>query len=105
MLLRLAGGSKAFGGGTAVRHLGLSGPKGELLSLTRPRVPLLDGGRSGLNPSEVREGLALIRRIRDSGVTVVIVEHLVQAVFAVCDRVAVMSAGEKIADGAPAAPG
>jgi len=69
----------------------------------RPLVLLLDEWLAGLNPSEVLEGLDLIRRIRDSGVTVVIVEHLVQAVFAVCDRVAVMSAGEKIADGAPAA--
>src|SRR3989304_5063917 len=68
----------------------------------RPLVLRLDEWLAGLNPSEVLEGLALIRRIRDSGVTVVIVEHLVQAVFAVCDRVAVMSAGEKIADGAPA---
>src|SRR3972149_5684923 len=63
----------------------------------RPLVLLLDEWLAGLNPSEVLEGLDLIRRIRDSGVTVVIVEHLVQAVFAVCDRVAVMSVGDLLA--------
>jgi branched-chain amino acid transport system ATP-binding protein len=69
----------------------------------RPRLILLDELLAGLNPSEVLDDLELIRRIRDMGVTIVIVEHLVQAVFALCDRVVVMNAGEKIADGAPAA--
>lgn len=69
----------------------------------RPRLLLLDELLAGLNPSEVLAGLDLIRRVRDGGVTVVMVEHLVQAVFALCDRVTVMSAGEKIADGPPAA--
>ena len=69
----------------------------------RPSLLLLDELLAGLNPSEVLAGLDLIRRIRDLGITVVMVEHLVQAVFAVSDRVVVMSAGEKIADGAPAA--
>lgn len=68
----------------------------------RPLLLLLDELLAGLNPSEVLAGLDLIRRIREMGITIVIVEHLVQAVFAVCDRVVVMSAGEKIADGAPA---
>jgi branched-chain amino acid transport system ATP-binding protein len=70
---------------------------------SRPHLLLLDELLSGLNPSEVLADLDLIRRIRDLGITVVIVEHLVQAVFALCDRVVVMSAGEKIADGTPAA--
>jgi len=70
---------------------------------SRPRLLLLDELLSGLNPSEVLADLDLIRRIRDMGITIVIVEHLVQAVFAVCDRVVVMSAGEKIADGTPGA--
>ncbi|HWO72696.1 MAG TPA: ATP-binding cassette domain-containing protein [Dehalococcoidia bacterium] len=69
----------------------------------RPALLLLDELLAGLNPSEVLAGLDLIRRTRDRGITVIMVEHLVQAVFAVSDRVIVMSAGEKIADGAPAA--
>lgn len=68
----------------------------------RPRLLLLDELLAGLNPSEVLAELDLIRRIRDMGITVVIVEHLVQAVFSLCDRVIVMSTGEKIADGTPA---
>jgi ABC-type branched-subunit amino acid transport system ATPase component len=70
---------------------------------SRPRLLLLDELLAGLNPSEVLADLDLIRRVRDMGITVVIVEHLVQAVFALCDRVVVMNAGEKIADGTPAA--
>jgi branched-chain amino acid transport system ATP-binding protein len=69
----------------------------------RPLILLLDEFLAGLNPSEVLAGLDMIRRVRESGVTVVMVEHLVQAVFSVSDRVAVMNAGEKIADGSPAA--
>ena len=69
----------------------------------RPLLLLLDELLAGLNPSEVLAGLDLIRRVRAAGITVVMVEHLVQAVFSVCDRVVVMSAGEKIADGSPAA--
>jgi branched-chain amino acid transport system ATP-binding protein len=70
---------------------------------SRPRVLLLDELLAGLNPSEVLAGLDIIRGVRAGGITVVMVEHLVQAVFAVCDRVVVMSAGEKIADGPAAA--
>jgi branched-chain amino acid transport system ATP-binding protein len=69
----------------------------------RPVLLLLDEFLAGLNPSELLAGLDLIRRVRDMGVTLVMVEHLVQAVFAVSDRVVVMNAGEKIADGTPAA--
>jgi branched-chain amino acid transport system ATP-binding protein len=68
----------------------------------RPLVLLLDEFLAGLNPSEVLAGLDLIRRLRDIGITIVLVEHLVQAVFAVSHRVAVMDAGEKIAEGSPA---
>jgi len=68
---------------------------------SRPRLLLLDELLAGLNPSEVLADLDLIRRIREMGITIVIVEHLVQAVFALCDRVVVMNAGEKIADGTP----
>ena len=68
----------------------------------RPLVLLLDEYLAGLNPSEVLSELDLIRRIRNMGITVVMVEHLVQAVFSIADRVVVMNVGQKIADGTPA---
>jgi branched-chain amino acid transport system ATP-binding protein len=70
---------------------------------TRPHLLLLDELLAGLNPSEVLTDLDVIGGLRASGITIIMVEHLVQAVFAVCDRVVVLSAGEKIADGAPEA--
>jgi branched-chain amino acid transport system ATP-binding protein len=68
---------------------------------TRPMLILLDELLAGLNPSEVLAAMELIRRIRDSGVTVIMVEHLVKAVFGISDRVVVLNAGEKIAEGSP----
>ena len=68
---------------------------------TRPALLLLDELLAGLNPSEVLVAMELIRRIRDSGMTVIMVEHLVKAVFGISDRVVVLSAGEKIAEGPP----
>ena len=68
---------------------------------THPRLLLLDELLAGLNPSEVVGAMELVRRIRDSGVTIVMVEHLVKALFGVSDRVAVLSAGEKICEGRP----
>jgi branched-chain amino acid transport system ATP-binding protein len=67
----------------------------------RPRLLLLDELLAGLNPSEVLGALDLIGRIRAAGTTIVMVEHLVKAVFGVSDRVVVLNAGEKIAEGAP----
>lgn len=69
---------------------------------TRPRLLLLDELLAGLNPSEVNESTELILRLRDGGVSIMLVEHLVKAVFGVADRVVVLNAGEKIADGTPA---
>jgi len=70
---------------------------------TRPRLLLLDELLAGLNPSEVLSALDLIGRIRAAGTSIIMVEHLVKAVFGLSDRVVVLSAGEKIAEGAPAA--
>jgi branched-chain amino acid transport system ATP-binding protein len=69
---------------------------------TRPALLLLDELLAGLNPSEIVTAMAMIQRIRDAGTTVVMVEHLVRAVFGLSDRVAVLSAGAKIAEGTPA---
>ena len=68
---------------------------------THPKLLLLDELLAGLNPSEVVAAMDLVRRIRDSGVTIVMVEHLVKALFGVSDRVTVLSAGEKICEGTP----
>ncbi len=70
---------------------------------TRPRLLLLDELLAGLNPSEVRDAVQLILRLRDGGVTIMLVEHLVKAVFEAADRILVLNAGEKIAEGDPTA--
>jgi branched-chain amino acid transport system ATP-binding protein len=67
----------------------------------RPRLLLIDELLAGLNPSEVLAAMELLRAIRASGVTIVLVEHLVKAVFGLSDRVVVLNAGEKIAEGRP----
>src|SRR5215207_4390540 len=68
---------------------------------TRPALLLIDELLAGLNPSEVLVAMELIRQIRASGVTIVMVEHLVKAVFGLSDRMVVLNAGEKIAEGTP----
>ncbi|MBW3667919.1 MAG: ATP-binding cassette domain-containing protein [Actinobacteria bacterium] len=68
---------------------------------TGPRVLLLDEPAAGMNPSEKQALVRLIRRIRDGGLTVVLIEHDMSLVMTVCDRVAVLDFGEKIADGPP----
>ncbi len=69
---------------------------------TRPVLLLLDELLAGLNPSEMLAALDLIRQIRAAGTTIIMVEHLVKAVFGVSDRVVVLGFGEKIAEGTPA---
>jgi len=68
----------------------------------RPRLLLLDEPVAGLNPADVASALTLFKRIRSGGVTVVIVEHNVGAIRALCDRVIVLNSGRKIAEGPPA---
>ncbi|HKE72919.1 MAG TPA: ABC transporter ATP-binding protein, partial [Acidimicrobiales bacterium] len=68
---------------------------------TDPRLLLLDEPAAGFNPNEKRALLALIGRIRDNGYTVLLIEHDMGLVMGVCDRVAVLDFGEKIADGLP----
>jgi branched-chain amino acid transport system permease protein len=69
---------------------------------TGPSILLLDEPAAGMNPSEKQALTDLIRKIRDSGLTVVLIEHDVRLVMGVCDRVAVLDFGEKIAEGLPA---
>ncbi len=62
---------------------------------------LLDEVAAGLTPTELDDITVLIRRIRDKGVTILIVEHLMKLIMNVCDQIAVLNFGEKIADGTP----
>ena len=68
----------------------------------KPKLLLLDELLAGLNPSEVLTSMELIKSIRDTGIAIIMVEHLVKAVFGIADRIVVLSAGELIAEGTPA---
>jgi branched-chain amino acid transport system ATP-binding protein len=68
---------------------------------TEPRLLLLDEPAAGMNPAEKRSLQALIRKIRDSGCTVLLIEHDMGLVMDISDRIAVLDFGEKIADGLP----
>jgi branched-chain amino acid transport system ATP-binding protein len=69
---------------------------------TEPKLLALDEPAAGMNPAERLALGRLIRRIRDDGVTVLLIEHDVRLVMNVCDRVMVLDYGEKIAEGTPA---
>jgi branched-chain amino acid transport system ATP-binding protein len=64
-------------------------------------VLLLDEWLAGLNPVELQIGIDLVRQIRDGGVTLILVEHVMHAVRTLCDRVVVMDAGSKVVEGPP----
>jgi branched-chain amino acid transport system ATP-binding protein len=69
---------------------------------TDPKLLLLDEVLAGLNPSEIRDMIPVIRSIRDGGVTILIVEHVMQAVMSLCERIFVLAQGRVIATGTPA---
>ena len=69
---------------------------------TKPRLLALDEPAAGMNPTERVALGRLVRRIRDDGMTVLLIEHDVRLVMNICDRVMVLDYGEKIAEGAPA---
>jgi branched-chain amino acid transport system permease protein len=69
---------------------------------TRPALVLLDEPAAGMNPAESLELIALIRRIRDLGVAIVLVEHDMKVVMQVSENIVVLDHGEKIAEGSPA---
>ncbi|NYT08029.1 MAG: ABC transporter ATP-binding protein [Methanomicrobiales archaeon] len=69
---------------------------------SRPKILLLDEMMTGLNPSEGTEAVALIRSLRDEGLTIVMIEHVMRVILGVSDRMVVLDRGEKIADGPPA---
>ncbi|SIT36310.1 ABC-type branched-chain amino acid transport system, ATPase component [Paraburkholderia ribeironis] len=106
---------RAFG---MLRFVGLEHAAGEearnlpygkqrLLEIARalaldPQVLLLDEPAAGLTAPDIKELVAIIRKVRDHGITVVLIEHHMDVVMSVCDRVSVLDFGQKIAEGNPA---
>jgi branched-chain amino acid transport system ATP-binding protein len=68
---------------------------------TRPKLLLLDEVMAGLRPSEVTDMLPIIRKINETGVTIVIVEHIMQAIMNLSEKIYVVNFGKKIAEGVP----
>jgi ABC-type branched-subunit amino acid transport system ATPase component len=66
-----------------------------------PRVLLLDEWLAGLNPTELRTGISLVETLRAEGRTIIVVEHVMDAIRSLCDRCVVMNSGAKIAEGSP----
>ena len=69
---------------------------------TKPKLLLLDETAAGLNPSEVEEAIHLIKKINESGITVVIVEHIMRVIMTISDRILAINHGMAIAEGTPA---
>ncbi len=67
----------------------------------RPEIVLLDEPFTGMNPEETREMMELMRKLRDSGVTILLVEHDMHAIMGLCDRITCMSFGKLLAEGNP----
>jgi branched-chain amino acid transport system ATP-binding protein len=89
---------------SAARSLTLAGKK--RLEVARalaaqPRLLLLDEVLAGLNPTEVAQMIDLIRKIRDTGVSVFMIEHVMQAIMKLSDRIVVLNFGQKLAEGSP----
>lgn len=68
---------------------------------TEPKLLLLDEVMAGLRPSEVDELVDMVRRLRQSGITIFVIEHIMRAIMALSDRIVVIHFGRKIAEGSP----
>jgi branched-chain amino acid transport system ATP-binding protein len=66
-----------------------------------PRILFLDEIMAGLNPPALREMIAFVRKLREKGLAILMVEHIMEAIIELCDHVIVLANGEKIAEGAP----
>jgi branched-chain amino acid transport system ATP-binding protein len=89
---------------TPAQHLTIAGKKRLELAralAARPTLLLLDEVLAGLNPTEVEHMIGVIRRIRERGVTILIIEHLMQVIMSLSDRIVVLNYGEKLAEGLP----
>ena len=68
---------------------------------TNPELLLLDEIMAGLNPAEVAQAMELVNKIREKGVTIIMIEHVMKAIMSVCERIMVLHHGAKIAEGTP----
>ncbi len=68
---------------------------------TRPELLLLDETAAGLNPTELDDAIELITKIRDKGITILIVEHIMKVIMAISDRIHAINFGQTIAEGTP----
>ena len=68
---------------------------------TQPKILLMDEVMAGLNPSEVREAVDVVLQIRDSGIACLIVEHVLEGIMPIADKIVVLDRGVKIAEGTP----
>lgn len=68
---------------------------------TQPQLLLLDESFAGLNPSELNESIEIVRKIKEKGITVLIIEHHMKVIMSISDHIVVLSYGEKIAEGTP----
>lgn len=68
---------------------------------TKPELLLLDESFAGLNPTEQNESIEIIRRIKENGITIMIIEHNMKVIMSISDRIMVLNYGEKIAEGSP----
>lgn len=68
---------------------------------TEPELLLLDETMAGLTPQEQAEGVELIRKVRESGITIIIVEHIMHVIMNLCDRILCINYGQEIANGLP----
>ncbi len=68
---------------------------------TKPELLLLDELIAGLNPTETAQAMELVSRIRDRGITILMIEHVMKAIMSICNQVIVLHHGEKIAEGTP----
>ena len=68
---------------------------------TNPELLLLDEMMAGLNPAELAQAMELVTRIREKGITIIMIEHVMKAIMNVCERIMVLHHGAKIAEGTP----
>src|SRR6202040_2716386 len=68
---------------------------------TEPRLLLLDEVMAGLNPAEIDQAVALVGKLKQRGLTIIIVEHVMRAIMAVARHIVVLDHGQKIAEGSP----
>ena len=102
LLARVGLGDKAFLAATQLTYIDQKRLELARALALEPDLLLLDEWLAGLNPTELAQGIALIRSLRESGITIVMVEHVMDAIRSLCDRCVVMNVGRKIAEGPPA---